>query len=412
MARAKKVNPVLAALKRLGPIKVLLLSLVGLVGAGMALILAISGIARLGSPSVALAMLPNDGVALGAQADILIQGKPTNPPREVLALAMAALRNQAINPRAVRVLGFYTEVTGEFADAERLVRMAERLSRRESQGQMWLVEASARRNDTRQTLVHYDYALRVRPDNRQVLFPRLARAISDADIRTALKPYIRARNGWGEAFINYAIDENMYSPALASLMVESGGVANRKSNQILQVTLLGQLVNGGHYTDARRLYLSMAGSKEQRLSSVAFDGADRTGSHGPIGWQSFDNVDGSGGVRDETKTLVMEVFASAANTLPVMRKLLFLKPGSYSFSATLSRLETDPGGYLRWQIRCMQGTQGVTVWTVDGVEKNIRSNFSIAENCPVQLVEIIASGGQGQAGIDATISRMQLTALR
>lgn len=410
MKRAKKQGIILTRLKELGLAKVILLLLTGFAGAGFALMLAVSGIARLGSPSVALTLFPNDGVAQAAQADLLVLAEPTAPPPAARSLALAALRNQAINPRALRVLGFYTEATGDFAEAERLVRMAERLSRRESQAQMWLVEASARRGDIKQTLVHYDYALRVRLDNQQILFPRLASAISDPEIRAALVPYIRAKNGWGEMFIADAIARNVDTPALATLMIESGGLADRKANRTLQTSLLNRLVEGGHYGAARSLYLSMEGAKPARLTNTQFDPADLGGRYGPIGWQSIDNVDGGGGMgRDgATNRLTLDVFASAANTRPVMRKLLFLTPGNYGFAVRLSRLESDPGGLLRWQVRCMSGTQGVAVWTAESAEKTLNASFAIPSGCAAQMLELIASGGQGQAGLEATITSVNL----
>lgn len=413
MARSKAPNQVVVAIKQLGFSRVIALCILGPAGAAFALMLTISGISRLGNPSVALALFPNDGVALGAQANLLVLSKPIDPPSAVRTLAMAALSNQAINPRALSALGFYTEVKGEFVDAEKLVRMAERLSRRDSAAQMWLLEASARRNDVKQTLVHYDQALRVRPENQLILFPRLASAIKDVEIRAALKPYIRAQNGWGEMFLADAISKNADGPALLALMIESKGLANRKANRELQASLLGRLVDNGNFSDTRRLYLSMDGAKVARLTSTAFDPIDRTGGHGPVGWQSIESVDGGGFTGSVSATnLTLEVYANPLSTSLVMRKLLFLASGKYDVVANLSRLESDPGGFLRWQVRCMQGTQGILVWNTQGIEKTIRSNFAIPANCPVQLFELIASGGQGQSGIEATITKVAVTPQR
>lgn len=411
MTRSKKTSPTFAALKKVGLARAALLSLTGLVAAFCAFLLAVSGIARLSNPQVALAIMPHDGVALSAQADLLALAKPTDPPLAVRTLAMAALRNQAINPRALRVLGGYTEVSGELADAERLVLMAQRLSRRESGAQMWLVEANARRNDTKQTLVHYDLALRVRPDNYAILFPRLAAAIEDPEIRSALKPYISAKNGWGELFLADAIAKNADSPSLAALMIDSGGTADKKANRELQISLLGLLVDGGHYQDARWLYMSMKGATASRLISADFDPADRTGDYGPIGWQPINDVDGGGGFTRTKgqKDFALEIFTSAANTQLVTRKLLFLTSGNYMFAATMARLESDTDGYLRWQLRCMQGREGIAIWAVQGAQKIIQSSFAVPDQCPVQLLELIASGGQGQSGIDATISSVKIT---
>jgi hypothetical protein len=409
----KKPNTVRANLKKVGFTRVILFSLTGVAGAVFAFALAVSGLTRLGNPTIALALMPHDGVALGAQADLLMLTSPNDFPPTVRTLAIAALRNQAVNPRALRVLGYYTEVTGDFADAERLVLMAERQSRRELGAQMWLIEANAQRNNVKQTLVHYDFALRVRPDSQLILFPRLSSAIVDSEIRAALKPYITAKNGWGAMFLSDAIAKNADAPLLAVLMIDSGGIADKKANRELQTSLLGRLVEGGHFQDARRLYLTMGGALAKRLTSAAFDPADRTGAHGAIGWQTIDDADGGGGIIGTTgqENLALEIFANAANTRPVSRKLLFLTPGSYTFTANLTQLESDSGGYLRWQLRCMQGSEGVSIWAVQSTEKNLRSRFTVPDNCSVQILELIASGGQGRSGIEATISSVKINAL-
>ena len=412
MASRKKTNSIVAAMKEIGVRRIAFLVFAGIVSAVFALMLAVNGLTRLRNPSVALALFPNDSVALGAQAEQLALAKPTDPPLEVRALAIAALRNQAINPRALRVLGGYAEVRSTLAEAEQLILMAQRLSRRESGAQMWLVEANARRNDTKQTLVHYDVALRVRPDNSLILFPRLAAAIEDAEIRAALKPYIRAKNGWGERFIADALNLNTNLPALAAVMIDSGGIPDPRANRELQTTLIGRLVDGGYYQDARRLFLTMRGASAKRLTSTAFDPVDRTGIHGPIGWQMIEEADGGGGFTGaaEQGDLALEIFTNADNTRPVARKLLYLAAGNYNFAVDVARLQTDPGGYLRWQLRCMRGVGAdkPLIWSVQGVERNIRSTVAIPAACPVQMLELVAAGGQGQSGIEATIRSVKI----
>jgi hypothetical protein len=59
----------------------------------------------------------------------------------------------------------------------------------------------------------------------------------------------------------------------------------------------------------------------------------------------------------------------------------------------------------------MQGSEGVSIWAVQSTEKNLRSRFTVPDNCSVQILELIASGGQGRSGIEATISSVKITAL-
>ncbi len=410
MARPKRTNPLIAALRSAGIARIILLSVLGLVGAWFAAILALSGVARTKAPQTALALLPGESTALAYQADLLLFANPQKPPKAVKTLAMAALRTQAINPRALRLLGYYADIEGDPAKAEKYVRMAERLSRREAGAQMWLIEASARRNDNAQALVHYDIVLRTKPDTQTILFPRLLNAIEDREIRTALKPYIRARYGWGEAFLSYANANSKNLPALTDLVVETGGLVDAKSAKSQELALLGRLVSEQYFADARRLFLQMPGAKAARMTSAAFDISDRDARFGPMGWQLLDDPDAGGGFTGKAgeKQITLSLFANSGTTRPVATKLLYLKPGDYMFSARLASLDRGEGGFLRWQLRCPGNAGGAPLWTVDSINASLRATFAVPASCPVQFLDLIASGGKGQTGLEATVASVSV----
>ncbi len=112
---------------------------------------------------------------------------------------------------------------------ERLVQMSARLSRRDAGTQLWLIEAAAQRNDTGETLEHYDIALRTKADTRDILFPRLLNAIDDAEIRQALKPYVHGKNRWIAEFISYANANSKNRKAIVDLIVETGRLGRCES---------------------------------------------------------------------------------------------------------------------------------------------------------------------------------------
>lgn len=410
MARSKKPNALLAALRSIGFARILILSALGFVGAWFAAALAISGVARIKAPQAALMAMPNESTALASRADQLFFVNPKNPPSEVELLARRALEHQAINAKALRVLGYMADAKGDTETAEKYIRMAARLSRREPGAQLWLVEASARRGDVAQTLIHYDIALRTKPDTQTILFPRLLTAIEDREIRVALKPYIRADNGWAKDFLRFANSNSKNLPVLVDLIVETGGLAEVESAKGQELDLLWRLVAENLFSEARRLYLLKLNGRIELLTDAKFDVTDRDVRFGPMNWQLIDDPEaGSFFTRKENeRPPLLSIFANSATTRSVARKLLYLKPGDYMFSAQLSNLNRGNGGFLRWQLRC-PAIPTAPVWSIDSTQMSLRSSFVIPANCPVQFLDLIASGGKDLTGLDATVASVAIT---
>lgn len=413
MARPKKSNAVMATFRSIGIARIIVLTLLGFVVAWFAAALALSGIARIKAPPAALLAMPSESMALASRADQIFFANPKDPPREVELLALRALENQAINAKALRVLGYVADAKGDTKTAEKYIRMAAKLSRREPGAQLWLIEASARKGDVTQTLVHYDIALRTKPDTETILFPRLLNAIEDREVRVALKPYIRAKNDWAPAFLFFANANSKNLPVLTDLIIETGGLVNRENAKSHELGLLSRLVAERLFFDARRLYMQMPGAKRMRLTSASFDESDRNASFGPMGWQLFDDPDAGGGftVNAGNGKMMLAIFANSATTQPVATKLLYLKPGKYLLSSHLTNLDRGDGGFLRWQMRC-PAMGGAPVWTIDSINVSLRAALVVPENCPVQFLDLVASGGMGQMGLEATVANIFLSPLK
>jgi tetratricopeptide (TPR) repeat protein len=410
MARASKRNLMITRVREVGFVRIAFCTILGFAGAWFALELAISGITRIKAPQVALALMPRESMALASQGDQLFFASPKNPPPEASQLALRALKEQAINAKALRILGYIADARGESAKAESYVRMAARLSRREPGAQLWLIEASARSGDIAQTIIHYDIALRTKPDTQTILFPRLLAGIEDPKIRTALKPYIRGDNDWAAGFLFFANSNSKNLPALVDLVIETGGIGDAETAQIQELGLLSRLIGDSFFNEARRLYLQLPDAKAARLTNARFETSDRDAQFGRMGWQLIDDPDAGGsftGKAGEHQTS-LAIFANSATTRPVASKLLYLKPGSYLFDARLSNLNRGDGGFLRWQLRC-PAIPAAPVWTIDSINASLRASFSIPANCPVQFLDLIASGGKGQTGLEATVASVAIT---
>jgi hypothetical protein len=407
--RQRKSLAILDTVKAIGTIRIATFSILGVAGAWFAFALAVSGVARIKAPAAALAVMPGESIALASRADQLFFASPQNPPPEVKRLALKALESQPINPKALRLLGYIEDAGGNSSKAEKYVRMAAKLSRREAGTQLWLIEASARKGDIRQTLVHYDIALRTKPETQTVLFPRLVNAIEDPEIRAALKPYIRSENGWATSFLSFAINNSKDLPVLTRLILETGGLSDPDEARVQEAALIGRLVFERYFAEARQIFLQMPRAQASRVSSAAFDASDRDALFGAIGWQLINDPDAGGGFTENGKRVALSVFANSSTTRPIATKLLYLKPRNYILDVKVSNIDRGSGGFMRWELRCPDAAGGKILWSVDSVAASLKARFNIPSGCPVQYLNLIASGGNGQTGLEATIRSVAIS---
>ncbi len=414
MAKASEQRINLSTLRKVGYFRLGCCLLIGLIGAWLIFALAVSGITRVKSPEIALMFVPADSTALAERADQLLLANLQSPPPLVRELALASLRGQAINPKALRILGFYADLTGNNAYAEILMQLSARQSRRETGTQLWLIEAAARKNDDRIALTHYDIALRTEPDLQAVLFPRLLAAIEDRQIRLVMRPFIRQENNWAVSFLSYANANSKNLPALVELVLETGGLPNGQNADNQRIGLMQRLVSDGYFSDVPRVYLKMPGAKAARLANPSFVFSDLDSRYGPVGWQLTDRPDAGGSFNENVgaKSPALSVFANSGTTYTIATRLLFLAPGSHIFSAKLTELQLGERGFLRWQLRCLKGLHPQPIWSIDSVAKAMKANITIPSNCTVQSLELIVSGGQGQTGLEAKIASISINTVR
>lgn len=396
-------------LQKIGLVRIVVLFAFGITGAWLTFGLAVSGATRIKAPDAALVFRPKDSTALAAKADQLFFADPRRPVSEIKRLAIKAIVEQPVNPKALRILGYLEDEAGASEQAEKLVRMAAKLSPREPGAQLWLIEFFARKGDIPQTLVHYDIVLRTRPETQTILYPRLVNAIEDREVRIALKPYLRANVGWAIGFLSYANGNSKNLPALVSLILETGGLSDREDARVQKVALIGRLIGEQNFDEARRLFLRVPGSSPRKVTSAGFDSNDREALFGAMGWQLIDDPDAGGGFSGDRKDVTLSLYANSATTRQVAKKLLYLTPGSYTLNVRLKNLDRGNGGFLRWELKCPSKAGENLLWSLDSDTFSLTTGFAIPRWCPVQYLNLIVSGGSGQTGLEATIGSVSIS---
>jgi hypothetical protein len=410
VARNSKSKDSFSLFARIGVARLIMATMLALVGGWFAFTLAVAGATRIKNPQAALTFIPSDSTALAARADQLLLANPTKPPKAIGTLARNALLDQAINAKALRQLGYMAEARGNRAHAFKLVNMSEKLSRRDSYAQLWLIEYYAQANDTVKTLRHYDIALTAKPDVSALLYPRLNRAIEDPDIRAALFPYLKSERSWMSSFVGHAIASEADPAGIVALIVEANGLPKGEVSRAQELALLSKLASQKRFVEVRQIYAIIPGNKKELLTSPAFTNSDRDGKFGVMGWVIADDPNAGGGFigKKVSGAPVLSLFTNPATTRVVASRLLFLSPGNYQFSTKLSRLERGDGGYLQFQLRCLDGDVTTPAWVMDVTSKSARGPVLVPTNCGAQSIDIVASGGQGQLGLEGIVDRLTL----
>lgn len=385
----------------------------GLAAATLTFALAASGVTESRNPVLALRFNPSDSGALAARAEQLLTVQPDDPPAQVRTLAEASLRQQNLNPRALRILGYFVTLHADTTRGRALIMLSERQSRRDTGTQLWLIEDAVQRGDVRQALAHYDIVLRTHPAIYTTLFPVLTQAISNADIRTALAPYIHRDQTWAPLFLAHAAANSTDLPALVDLVLQSGGLKDTAAARAQTRDLLQRLIANKMFATARRLAVGTSGEAAARLTTASFLPSDGVAPADPMAWQVRAEADAGGQfIGRSSKAPVLSVFANPATVSPVASKLLYLTPGNYKLTAQVTQFQGDEGAELRWRLRCplLAANTGEdrSVWSFTSGRGSVNADIVIPEGCAVQYLDLIGVGGTGSDSMTATVSAISL----
>ena len=214
------------------------------------------------------------------------------------------------------------------------------------------------------------------------------------------------------SFLSFALANSKNLSSLNDLIVENGGFPKAALAQDQTKQLLARLTADKKFAMAQTLYLSLPRATAERLRNASFDAFDANAQFGAIGWVINDTADAAFIVDPTTSTKrpTLSVRVAPVTTTVIATKLLYLSPGNYGFAAKLATLEMNKNAALRWQLRCATQDGAPAFWSVGAVTKSLSSAFPVPAGCPVQMLEIIGSGGDGQAGLDAVISSIAIAA--
>lgn len=382
----------------------ILLGAAGLLGGAASL--AVTMKAR--DPSMAHRLAPWDGrITAQVARDELAAETASASQRGATALSQKALRQDPTAVTAASTLGLVRSVRGEIAGARRLMHYAERLSRRDLATQIWAIEDAVSRDDIQEALDHYDIALRTSRQAPAILFPVLASAIGDADVRRSLVGRLATGPLWQGSFLDYASTTAPDPRATAQLFAMIGRPALPPSEGA-RAALLTRLVDTGAYDLAWRYYATLrpgvvpAASRDPRFTAglatpLPFDWI--LGTNSGIAATFLDGRDAS---------FDFAAPPSVGGTL--LQQLQVLPTGRYRLLGHSRGIDEPSDTTPFWILSCRGSVElgRVTVPRSATAGGTFKGQFTVPANCPVQVLALVARPSSKVVGLSGQITDVVL----
>lgn len=367
----------------------------------------LSGIYARRNPDVVLAWWPWSADAAAAKSSqLVLSNSDARGLAEASQLAAAALDRQPVNPIAARSLALSWSLRGQrSAQADRLLKYSETLSRHDGPTQLWLIESHVQRGDIIGALVHYDRALRAEPNLREQLIPVLTSAADDPAIARPLATFLARNPSWRYDFIAAYLPK-AENPVTLGILLPAFLLDPRSGvDRPYLGVAISKMVALGQPAMALRFYRQIAPTAAGRERVNNSDFARDPGPP-PFDW-SFNAHDELIASREPAENggshLRVSVPASADEW--VARQTVQLDPGTYRLGVSVAN-DAANGSVLTARLTCAGGAAFVSQ-----PEKNGRIATDIvvpASGCDTALLSLDVRGGLDGPPSDYMISRVSL----
>jgi hypothetical protein len=337
----------------------------------------------------------------------IAEGTATQADRAALRPAVeAVLRHDPLDPTALSTRG---RIEQQAPRGLALVKLAERLTRRDGPTELMLIEASSQADDLPGVLVHYDRLLMVDPGATPLLQPVLARGLSDAAIRDGLLRY--ARRPWFRPFVLSALTNQAAPDGILALIDAAKGQMERADLLDVVRNLAGQFVNTGRLAELRGLQRILPPDLRGETERFGFAAGMRPLDGSALGWTMENTTDGEATVSAQGG---LGVRVAPELRLVVARRYTFLAPGRFVLRQQVSNDTGAAPARLEWQVTCPDAAAPAqpSLVPLDGAGQSAgaqRFLVTIPADCLVQNWALFASGSVSQEPARASLAALSLS---
>jgi hypothetical protein len=360
--------------------------------------------------SLAHTLAPWDGRITAALAASLAGPDATAADRKRAdGLAREALRQDPTAVAAVSTLGIDAQIRDDGNAARRLFDYSEKLSRRDLQTQLWRIEDAVAHGDIPSALRHYDIALRTTEQSWDLLFPILASASADPQVRGVFVRTLAGKPLWAETFLTYvaANPPNPKTPSELFLELRRAGVPVPES---AHVGAINALLGGGFAEDAWRHYTAIRPGADQRRSRdsrFGFAGTAPTA----FDWTPVNDGSVNTSIQRGERGGVFDFAVPASIGGPLLQQVQMLPPGHYRIAGHGSGIEQAPASRPYWVLLCRADGRELARVTLPNSSQaggSFAGQMAVPAGCPVQVLALVARASEAVSGLTGQIDRLEL----
>lgn len=357
-------------------------------------------------PALAYRLAPYDGRHTAAYATSL--AGPDAAPKDRSRSDVLSRRAMQQDPTAVgaaATLGINADVRGDKAGARRYFAYAQKLSRRDLRTQLFMIEDAVQRSDIAGALHQYDMTLRVFPALGDMLYPVLASASADPEIRRELVKTLAEKPMWSDSFVGFVANNGLDPKSTAALFLalRRAGVA---VPEIARVGAINTMIAAGQLDAAWSYYATIRpGTDRRRSRDPRFAAGLDTPSQ--LDWAAIN--DGSG-MTTSIQNGIFDFAAPPSVGGPMLQQSQLLPPGTYRLSGHSIGIEQVADALPYWTLRCQNGREfgRVEVPNSSVAKGNFGGTFSVPADCPVQILMLTARPSDAVLGLSGQLDRVEL----
>lgn len=324
----------------------------------------------------------------------------------------STLRNQPLNPQVLALLGVSAAgPDGTSPTTDRLMKLADRISRREPLSQIWMIESASSADDVSGAVRHYHTALSTNPGLYGTLIPILAKAIDYPEVQSALRPYLRSAPRWKRSFLEYAAT-NAKLDSYLGLIAGDYSIVSSPELIAANSEFVVRLGSAGRGEEAAKFAaLSLTDFNAEAFRAAGFSKASLDPRMGKLAWvpgsgSSVDSVSDSGEV-----TVSIQPDAET----DILSRNLMVKPvAAYSASVTINTDEPVGISAVKLIVTCADGTSNES-WEhaipVGNTKETAEIRFAGLDRCGLLNFKFRVIAGERQTPLAIKIADFSVVPL-
>ena len=359
------------------------------------------------------AIASSDGAILSDYSEDLFGSMPTtNSSSLPTDLARRAVLVEPTATKALTVLGFQAQLSGNTSKANRIFAYITQLSRRELRSQIWAIEQAVTRGDIADALRNYDIALRTSKDAPKFLFPPLTASLSEPLIRSELLKIFQTRPVWQPSFFDYASSSTSEPVGMIKLF-EEGRRFDLEVSDNQRIALIAALISNDQWEEAWNFYRTFRpDARREHLRDPEF--TLQTDNRSAFDWLVDTNTPLSVAILQDESGGMLDFAVPPSVGGQIVSQIQLLPAGVYRLQGQSQGLVGASASLPYWKLACYDGRELGRINLANTIKASgaFSGQLTVPADCSVQRLSLVARPTDDIMGIKGQILRVQMERLQ